>query len=94
LLEEKFVNILVFIILSFLMGCSYVFALETKSLDKFMDNAVFDAWNPDTNDVLFLRKDEKEFCSSLKSKKTQKSRNRTRYASAAIHSGQLASSYP
>jgi hypothetical protein len=24
-----------------------------------MDNAVFDAWNPDTNDVLFLRKDEK-----------------------------------
>jgi len=66
------VNILVFIILSFLMGCSYVFALETKSLDKFMDNAVFDAWNPDTNDVLFLRKDDKGILQLFKVKEDSK----------------------
>ena len=54
------------------MGCSYVFALETKSLDKFMDNAVFDAWSPDTNDILFLRKDDKGILQLFKVKEDSK----------------------
>jgi hypothetical protein len=52
-------NLLVFVILACLMGCSCAFAIEVRSVEKVMDNAVFDAWNRDTNDVLFLRKDEK-----------------------------------
>jgi hypothetical protein len=72
LLEEKFLNILVFIILSLLMGCSYVFAIEVKSVEKFMDNAFFDAWSPDTNDILFLRKDEKGILQLFKVKEDSK----------------------
>lgn len=34
-------------------------ALEVKSVEKYMDNAVFDAWNQDAGDILFLRKDER-----------------------------------
>ena len=58
-LGKSYVKILAFFILSFLIGWTSVFALEVKSVVKFMDNAIFDAWNPDTNDILFLRKDEK-----------------------------------
>jgi hypothetical protein len=45
--------------LSVLVSTPLTFALEVKSVEKFMDNAVFDAWNQDANDILFLRKDER-----------------------------------
>ena len=48
-----------YIILSFLLACPGVFALEVKTVEKFMDNAVFDAWDHNSNSILFLRKDEK-----------------------------------
>jgi hypothetical protein len=58
-LRKSFVKILALCILSFFMGFPYAFAIEIKSVDKFIDNAVFDAWDPNSDDVLFLRKDEK-----------------------------------
>jgi len=50
---------LLYSILFFLLGSSYAFALEVTSIEKFVDNAVFDSWEPNSNEVLFLRKDEK-----------------------------------
>jgi Tol biopolymer transport system component len=63
---------LFFSILLLLVSFTSIFALEVKSVDKFMDNAVFDAWNPDTNDVLFLRKDEKGILQIFKVKEDSK----------------------
>jgi hypothetical protein len=45
--------------LTLLMGITLTNAFEVKSVEKFMDNAIFDAFYPDTGDILFLRKDEK-----------------------------------
>lgn len=42
-----------------LIGFTNLCAVEVKSVEKFMDKAIFDAWNPRTNEVLFLRKDGK-----------------------------------
>jgi hypothetical protein len=43
----------------FLICCTQLSAVEVKSVEKFMDNAAFDAWDQTSNDVLFMRKDEK-----------------------------------
>lgn len=52
-------KIIVLCVLSFFTLLPHAFALEVRSVEKFMDNASFDALSQDTHDVLFLRKDEK-----------------------------------
>ncbi len=54
LMVHFFINIILVLVL-----CPCVFAVEVTSIEKFMDNAVFDAWDSNSNNVLFLRKDEK-----------------------------------
>ncbi len=54
LMVHFFINIILVLVL-----CPCVFAVEVTSIEKFMDNAVFDAWDHNSNSVLFLRKDEK-----------------------------------
>ncbi len=84
-----FINIILVLVL-----CPCVFAVEVTSIEKFMDNAVFDAWDHNSNSVLFLRKDEKGILQIFKVKKTLQILNQIRYASVAMLSGQSVSSYP
>jgi hypothetical protein len=57
-LGKLMAHFFIYIILVLVL-CPYVFALEVKPIEKFMDNAAFDAWDPNSNNILFLRKDEK-----------------------------------
>jgi len=56
---KPWVKMLVFCILSFFVSFPYALAINVASVEKFLDNAAFDAWDPNSNDLLFLRKDEK-----------------------------------
>jgi hypothetical protein len=57
--RRSFAKILVLCIFFFFAGSIHLFATDVKSIEKFMDNAIFDAWNPDSNELIFLRKDER-----------------------------------
>ncbi|HNY69865.1 MAG TPA: hypothetical protein PKH14_03675 [Syntrophorhabdus sp.] len=56
---KPWVKMLVFCILSFFISFPCALAINVASVEKFLDNAAFDAWDPNSNDLLFLRKDEK-----------------------------------
>jgi hypothetical protein len=40
-----------------IMSCPAITAAEVASVRKFMNNASFDAWDPNSNQILFMRKD-------------------------------------
>jgi hypothetical protein len=54
------------------VGASLTNALEVKTVEKFMDNAIFDAFYQGTEDILFLRKDEKGILQIFKVKDDSK----------------------